>query len=933
MSDATVQSGPTPALARTGFGLLMAALLAHIWFASAPLPFGGPNVLLFAVAAVLAAVTLALVAVRSPHGAGLGALAGRLRAIAPALCIGAMMPAVALTVYLWTSTVDVVRLGHMVLGLGVLLAVFVFVDTPKRARQLAFALVVATAASAAFGILVTLVGDPFLSIWLKVADVSEEDLQDILTFGRSAGLAAHVATFGRQLAVATPLALAALLYCDYPAGRRLRAVAATGLFVFFATLVTALLMNNTRSVALAAVVACTAVVLPVLRVRRARLRLLLAAGPLAAWLFLFFYPWSAPAEAPEAAQPSRVDDLRGDIAELRAGVEAWNAAALGLTGHALEGNTPGREYEVQLRERYAAGFGQASGVNAVADDEGRIFVTWRRREGVGYQERRRPTDYGEWSLWVDFMPSLAKPGQPVEVSQLRLEDVALGYRGEVSDGRVRIGHRFAQLGGDARQVMELRLVARDGESYLYGAIHEVVVPAGTKAPAVITWLRHDMLGIAGLESRLVSPVLEPWRSLLPSLQVVPGEEVLPGLLAGAGIVGADGDLPRVGYAFGGFTPWIWYVVQIRQRRSEGAVRLSQVVAKPDEAGRFVLSWDAPRDAAGIAGHEFRARDISQTGWLPWQRFEPSMSTLAPTVEWAAGNAAKGPQVRRHALSGLTAGETYRLQMRARNMHGYGAESAELQAQAAADGVLALAWTEPAGDADGHQVRLWWRAKMRWWPWQDLAVQAGAGHTPVDFLGRVRKDEDRLASARVAHELAGRVLRTSNRFTQMLDTSAMTRMAELGTVLRYAAAHPFGTGVYAPKRAHVGEGWPEWIVEELLRLWPHNQFLHVLVLFGVPGLLVLLAFYVCVLRAAIRCGGFVRRTQDDNLRFLALGVAAAWGAFTLNSLLIPVGSFIGGWSHFLLIGLLFSVTRLVGGSADAIVADDEPRGESIEPQIP
>ena len=684
-----------------------------------------------------------------------------------------------------------------------------------------------------------------------------------------------------------------------------------GFFVLFATLVTALIMNNTRSVMLATIAACAVVALPVARARRARLRLLLTAGPLTAWLFLFFYPWAAPSDAAEVAQPNRVGDHRGDIRELRVGVEALDAGVPRLIGHALSGNTPGREYEVQLRERYALGYGQASGVTAAADGEGRIFATWRRREGVGYQVRKRPTDYGGWGVWLDFLPSLGIGEHPLNPGNVTLEDVALGYRGEARDAGVRVGHRFADIGGNQRQVVQLRLVARDDERFVYGAAREVVVPAGTRAPAVITWRRHDMLGIGGFERRIVSPVRDEWRPFLPSLRVAPGNEVLPGLQTGAGVAAAN-SAHRVGHAFGGFIPWIWYVVQIRQHRAEGAVRLGEVVAKPDEGGRLALAWDAPPGTEKIVAHEFRARDISQTRWLPWRGFEPSASSLAPVLEWAAGTVASGRLVRRHALLGLAPGETYRLQMRGRNQHGYGAESAELNAQADAEGALSLTWTEPDGEVDEHQFRLWWRAKTRWWPWQDLAVaEGGDGYTPVHFLGHVRKSEERLASARVAHDLAGRALRTPNRFTEMLDASAMTRVAELGTVLRYVAAHPFGTGVYAPKRVHVGEGWTESIVEELLRLWPHNQFLHVLVLFGVPGFLVLIALYFFLLRTAVRCGEFARRAQDDNLRFLALGVAAAWGAYTLNSLLIPVGPFIGGWSHFLLIGLLFSVAQLVG----------------------
>ena len=900
--DARNARWPEPTGSMVTFGLLLTALLAHIWFASMSLPLGGPNIALTLAFVVLAGGQF-LAGVWNRRDASANVLADLARhdwmQVMPVFVAAALMPLWALVVYSANDTLDVVRLMKMALGIAVLITVFVCVSSVRRACCMAFALIFATAVSSLYGIAVVLVGDPFLSLWLSIAQVAEEDLQDMLLFARNAGLSAHIATFGRQLAVGVPLTLAALLHCDFGSRRWARGSVATVLFALLMTQMTGMLMNNTRSVLVSVTLVCLAVGALAARSPRARRRLLVTVPLAIVWQFAFFNPIGA---FQDGALATVADDDGEPIEGLAVNDE-------GDIGHVLSDLQAGVEYEVQLRERYPRGFGQAGSRMAVADDQGEVTLSWHRgaTNVTGYQFRLRPESAPDWTMWLDFEPSL---GTVNDVATI--QDLAVGYVGAEADaGRRRIGYRFVIDPVPQRIRLRAGFVDRVGPSTTLSLWPD---QAGV---VVLTWLMPDVLGVTHYQYQLRAldgGTWGEWQYFEPLLQRLASDDVeLQGLLAGGDNLSIASEGGRVGHAFGGYVPWIWYVVQVRVRHADGTARIGETTAKPDEGGNFVLSWEALFNSAGIVMYEFRARDIAGDEWLPWLTFTPSISSKVPVLAPARGLEAAW----RHVLVGLAPKRGYRVQLRARNQHGYGGESAETTLVAGPNGNLALAWNQPEGQVDGYQFRLWWQHKDRWWPWQDfVAAPDGTGRTRVNLLGRVRADDALLTAARTTHELAGGDLDFAMRFEGMLDATARTRMHELATVWRYVTDHPFGAGVYAPTRAHVGDALPEWLVEELLRLWPHNQFLHVLGLYGWPGLLLLVAFYVAVFRVQARCCRFALRANEANTRFLGVGVAAALAAYTINSLMIPTGPFIGGWSHFFLLGMLLAVERIIRQLANA-----------------
>ena len=890
------------------------ALLAHIWFASTPLPLGGPNIALALVAIALSIMFL----LTDSAASSTATLRHRFAPILPVLGVSALLPVWAFTVYLATDTLHPTRLAQMVLGIGVLVATFASVTSERRVRPLAFAFVGGAAASAVFGMAVVWIGDPFLGAWLQIANVSEQDLQDMILFGRNAGLAAHISTFGRQLAVAIPLALAALLFSEY--GKRpwaYRCVGA-GAFVLLMALVTAMLMNDTRSVVLSVCVVCAVMVLLALRSARTRRRLWVSAPLATLWLTLYYVNPFADTPSGEEAT-THVGGVPGDIQELAVGDAALFAGDATTVGHAFTGNRPDSAYELQLRERHITGYGQPGVVNVQTDNDGVFVLTWRQRRDVAlYQYRLRRAGAVEWPMWINFLPSLETNGVPAQHERVTLEGVVTGPAWPAgADDRQRLRHRVYGLQPNAQYTVEMvPMTVHDN-----GTLHHFYTTADEDGVIVVTWLAPRALGVTGYRCRVqkIFGPWQPWQTFETPARVIAPEIALPGLAVGSESLAGEAGDARIGHTFSGFVPWYWYVVQVRRQQAHGLAKLGEVTAKPDTGGNFILTWQEPADAGNVLGHQFRARKVSDAEWLPWQDFVPSLSSRVPFIEptgspteTACATGGSEP-VRCHTLERLSPGLTYRGQLRARNDQGFGVESAAFVFYPDADGNWKFAWREsPAGgQITGYQFRLWWRSKDRWWPWQDFAPAAdGSGRTTAHLLAHLDAHKKNVEAARVAQRLGSGTVKTKGRLTQLLDSSAQTRLHELATVLRYVQDHPFGTGVYAPNRSHTGDGLEDWLVEELLRLWPHNQFLHVWVLFGYLGLALLVAFYACVLRPAIRCGAFVWRGPDTNLRFLAIGVVGAWTAYSMNSMLIPTGPFVGGWSHFFLIGLLFGVERLV-----------------------
>ena len=151
---------------------------------------------------------------------------------------------------------------------------------------------------------------------------------------------------------------------------------------------------------------------------------------------------------------------------------------------------------------------------------------------------------------------------------------------------------------------------------------------------------------------------------------------------------------------------------------------------------------------------------------------------------------------------------------------------------------------------------------------------------------------------------------NTRLFRVVDSSTRPRPYMVKTALRYSLDHPLGTGKYYPSDAHLDAGLDERTKERVLRAGPHNQFLVILVYYGFPGLILLVAFYVRMvppLWPAFR----ESVSQSSDSAFLAPAIVGAMAAYGFNSLLHNNGPFVGDWYHFILIGLVFALPRVLG----------------------
>ena len=230
-------------LAASGYAVLLMAIPAHVWAASTPLPFGGPNAILGALAVLLSLPAL----LERPSA---------VRPLVPVAAVGLALLAWAILVYTFTDTFDLRRVGQTAVGIGILVAVYLAVTDARRARLMIGVVVFSVLVSALFGLGMNYFGDPFLSIWLAV---TEQDIVHLwpIWHGRIAGLSNGVATLGYQLAIAGPLAFAMLLYNPLT-GRGGRTAWDAVLYGALLTLIVVVVFNASRSVILG--VACGAAV-------------------------------------------------------------------------------------------------------------------------------------------------------------------------------------------------------------------------------------------------------------------------------------------------------------------------------------------------------------------------------------------------------------------------------------------------------------------------------------------------------------------------------------------------------------------------------------------------------------------------------------------------------------------------------------------------
>ena len=307
--------------------------------------------------------------------------------------------------------------------------------------------------------------------------------------------------------------------------------------------------------------------------------------------------------------------------------------------------------------------------------------------------------------------------------------------------------------------------------------------------------------------------------------------------------------------------------------------------------------------------------------LPTVGGSATVSGLAAGIEGLSGGG--DGQINGHTVWDLIPGELYALQVRGENGQGFGVATGEVTAAAGSDGSLSLVWWEPHGEASiaGYELRVRAAGGSDWPQWEEFVPRLNTDSLIVgdpDF-----SIDQKVAIARILRYQSKRGLELNVRVLETSDSSARARIPMTLTALRYSLDHPLGTGTYSPTREHIGEGLDPAMVEHLLVNTPHNQFLNVLVYYGYPGLVMLVAFYLLILRSLVYSGRFILRSGDASLYFLGTAVVGALAAYGVNSLLHNSGPFVGDWAHFFIVGLVFSIERIVASR----MADGEARGEA------
>lgn len=172
-----------------------------------------------------------------------------------------------------------------------------------------------------------------------------------------------------------------------------------------------------------------------------------------------------------------------------------------------------------------------------------------------------------------------------------------------------------------------------------------------------------------------------------------------------------------------------------------------------------------------------------------------------------------------------------------------------------------------------------------------------------------------ALASVALYAAVGALLDTSRFLGLDDVSAAVRLPMFSAAISHAARNPWGTGTYEPAEEYLDPELGQALRERVLRHDTHNQFLNVLVFFGFPGLMLVLAAYTVVL---VRLRGSWRRVVVPwraKLAPAAAGLAGGLLGYLINSLFHNAGLFVGDVFHWYAIGLVFALHRMVATVQD------------------
>ena len=519
------------------FALLLAAVFAHFWFASAPLPLGGPNVILGGVTVLLSVVyVLARAASSGSISAVIPGILQRFRPILPvtALCLALLVWAAA--VYLiFADAVDTTLLAQTALGIGILFAAFVCVDSIYRAGVVALSIVAAAFVSALFGAAVLFIGDPFLSIWVNISTIEDQYLRVVLADGRIAGLAPDTNALGYQLAAAVPIAFAALVYRPFTGNAVSRAAFDLALFVALTTMTTVMFINFTRSVVVGVGVAAVIVALPALRSKTLLRRLLVIVPAISIWLVVFFNVDAFANASGGAGDPS-------NTAHSPAVPNPENIPNEGLqrlSGTVAYAKSNG-EFEVQVRTLSDRGVEETSGVGQGSHDADRNFtLDWPQPHDptsvIAYQGRVRGHSRrtGWWHPWLTLTPLDGTSPHDIQDLSIVIHGHSDPYMLDVTErfenllngtNDAVVGHTFKHLIAWYHYTVQIR--AWNGAEWLTSSVVSAV--AGQDGAFVLSWKRPNDQHITDYQFRLLWNEEPEWGAWVPFVpQVIDPQQPNP----------------------------------------------------------------------------------------------------------------------------------------------------------------------------------------------------------------------------------------------------------------------------------------------------------------------------------------------------------------------------------------------------------------------
>lgn len=572
-----------------------------------------------------------------------------------------------------------------------------------------------------------------------------------------------------------------------------------------------------------------------------------------------------------------------------------------LVNHSISGLFPDTPYSVQVRAMNGDIAGEASeAVGGYTTESGRIAVEWplpSRGEKVdGYQYRAREGADAQWQEWQDF------------TVEFEYESVGEGppVYGLIADwGRygseTSRNHTLVGLPPGAGYEIQVRVQNENGE---FGEPSAVAASASDEGVIDLSWERPKNPADEGeyqLRSRALGASSEwgAWRGFTPgSLRVHGMRASEDGLARGANIVG---------YTFDGLKPSISHESQVRAVSADGFGPGSDVAVNySDRSGSFRMNWYALDPSANVAGYQFRLKGHLDDEWRPWVDFVPNVSgKVPPIIGLAEGAVGEGgePTVS-YTITGLDPGTRYNVSVRARSELGFG-RLAKKAMSSSDDGAIQIAWNEPEDPSSvgNYQFRLRPVNKEEA-VWRDFASPTG-GAQP---LAEAAPDVDESTMAQMALYM---IYKDTNPIEtdKYSEFSVRARPLMAAAAWRYFMDNPLGTGIYALDDSHLRDGLSSQMRLHLLENTPHNQFLNILVFYGIPGIVLLAAFYLLLARSLIRSGWLIMRTGDPRLCFVFAAVVGALIGYGINSMAHNASPFRGDWHHFVIFGLAFCLERM------------------------